>query len=312
MENIKKIKGTKNKGRPRLDTERSRRLVCKSINKLRKNGKFSLEDLKRETGLKYSIKTFRRLLAKLGYRYIQCMRKGILSKEDLNLRLKFARKCKRLPQNFWEDGIGFYLDGTSWAHKTDPKKTAITTRTRIWRKKSEYLERLCTAKGKKEGTGGQTAKFMVAIAFGKGVVKCHQYTEHVSGEMFSQFIKDHFAEMFEVSANPKGKLFLQDGDPSQNSKLAKEAMDLVPCRLFHIPARSPDLNPIENIFHLIGNQLKQDAIQRNITKESFVAFSARVKRTILRFPTDVINKTIASMPKRIEMVLKNKGLRTKY
>ena len=302
-----------NKGRPSKVTERDCRMVSKSVKKLREEvGKFSVEDIKHDTGLPYSIKTFRRLLQKLGYRYVQCRKKGLLLKEDLKARVKFARKCKRLPANFWQDGVGFYLDGTSWVHKTDPKSMARTSRTRVWRRKGECLDRNCTSKGKKEGSGGKVAKFMVAIAFGKGVVKCHQYTDHVSGEMFSQFIKDHFVEMFELSANPKGKLFLQDGDPSQNSKLAKEAMDSIPCRLFHIPARSPDLNPIENIFHLIGNKLKRDALDKNITKETFQSFSTRVKRTVLSFPSDVIDKTIASMPKRINMVIKNGGHRTKY
>ena len=41
--------------------------------------------------------------------------------------------------------------------------------------------------------------------------------------------------------NQSGKLFLQDEDPSQNSALAREAMEAVGCRLFKIPARSPDL-----------------------------------------------------------------------
>lgn len=171
----------------------------------------------------------------MGYNFTQCRRKGILTEKDLKLRLTFARKCKRLPDSFLNEGIGFYLDGTSWVHKTNPRASAITARSRVWKKIGECLNIHCTSKGKKEGTGGSTEKNMVAIAYGKGVVKCHQYTVNVSGEMFSQFVRDHFAEIFERSANPRGKLFLQDGDPSQNSALAKEAMDAIPCRLFHIP-----------------------------------------------------------------------------
>ena len=40
--------------------------------------------------------------------------------------------------------------------------------------------------------------------------------------------------MFEKSANPKGKLFLQDGDPSKNSSVDRQAMDSIGCRLFGI------------------------------------------------------------------------------
>lgn len=58
------------------------------------------------------------------------------------------------------------------------------------------------------------------------------------------FITEHFPGMFANSSNPKGKLFLQDWDPSQNSKAAIDAMDSINCRVFKIQPRSPDLNPI--------------------------------------------------------------------
>ena len=40
--------------------------------------------------------------------------------------------------------------------------------------------------------------------------------------MYAEFIRKHFPKMFENSANLCGKLLLQDGNPSQNSKIAKE------------------------------------------------------------------------------------------
>ena len=45
--------------------------------------------------------------------------------------------------------------------------------------------------------------------------------------MFASFVEKNFPAMFELSANPKGKLFLQDGDHSQNRKAANDAMDLL-------------------------------------------------------------------------------------
>ena len=110
------------------------------------------------------------------------------------------------------------------------------------KKKGESLRRHCTSKGKKEGVGGKMARFMVAIAYNRGVIKCHHYEGAINSEMCKSFVEELFSDMFEKSANPKGKLFLQDGDPSQNSKLSKDAMDEVGCRLFKIPPRSPDLN----------------------------------------------------------------------
>ena len=87
------------------------------------------------------------------------------------------------------------------------------------------------------------------------------------------------------------------------------AMKSVHTKLMSIPACSPDLNPIENLFHLIKRQLNNDAIVRDIKRENFQEFSTQVKSTILNFDNNVIDKIIESMSNRIEMVVNRKGSR---
>ena len=303
-----------NKGRPRKMSARDVRHVESTLVKLREEvGDLYSTDVGRDAGVDHvSNRTIRRCLREQGYKFSQCRKKGQLSKEDLKKRLRFARKCKRVPDNVWTEGISFYLDGTGWVHKTNPSKNARTARTRTWKKKGEALKRENTAKGKKEGVGGRMARFMVAIAYGKGVIGCHQYQGNIDGEKFAQMIKDNFPELFAKSANPIRKLFLQDGDPSQNSKLARDTMESLGYSLFSIPARSPDLNPIENTFHLIGKKLRKDAIDLKLEQETYEQFVRRVKRTVLDFDKDIIDRTIASMPRRVDAVIKCKGGRTKY
>ena len=62
--------------------------------------------------------------------------------------------------------------------------------------------------------------------------------------MFADFIHKHFKEAFEKSNNPKDKLFLQNGDPSQNSRKANNAIYKVGAKKFSIPARSPDMKTL--------------------------------------------------------------------
>ena len=45
------------------------------------------------------------------------------------------------------------------------------------------------SEGKQEGTAGRITKFMVAISFGKGIVKCQQYEGNVNGELFAEFVQ---------------------------------------------------------------------------------------------------------------------------
>ena len=41
------------------------------------------------------------------------------------------------------------------------------------------------------------------------------------------------------------------------------------CRMFAIPPRSPDINPIENIFHLVRRQLQDDALKKQNNERDF-------------------------------------------
>ena len=99
-----------------------------------------------------------------------------MSQSDKDMRVTFARRMQAdYPMNVWTDSIAFYLDGISFVYKTNPMDQACVPKGRVWRKKSEGLTQGCLAKGRKVGTGGKVAKFMVAISHGKGVLVCDRY-----------------------------------------------------------------------------------------------------------------------------------------
>ena len=129
--------------------------------------------------------------------------------KSAKLRLKFAQKDRRkLSADFWEEGVGFYLDGASFTHKINPFDQARAPRAMAWRKPGQGFDFGFTGKGSHEVTGGTVAHFMAAIACGKGVIVAEQYHGSINIEKFSSFVRKHFASMFKKSANPRGKLFL--------------------------------------------------------------------------------------------------------
>ena len=69
-----------------------------------------------------------------------------------------------------------------------------------------------TTKGKK-GSGSKIVKVLVAIVHGHGAALCEQHEEPFTGQVFEVFVRERFENAFENSSNPRGKLFLQDGDP---------------------------------------------------------------------------------------------------
>ena len=59
-------------------------------------------------------------------------------------------------------------------------------------------------------------------------------------------------------------------------------------------------------------ELAHQAEQQHIEQETFPEFAARVKHTIQSIHVDVIDRTIESLPRRMEMVVKSKGHRIKF
>lgn len=307
-------KRKQNKGRPSKLTIRDNRKIVRTLHRLRaETANFTAKRIQEEAGLSNTVshRTLLRALKKNGYRYLQSRKKGLLTANDKKKRVLFARSNIRKGCDFWCKDIVFYLDGVGFAHKYNPYSEARAASTMQWRKRNEGLAR--TTKGRKEGSGGNIANFMVAVAHDKGVVFCKHYPWTLTGAKFAELIKHCFPLVFEkCGTTPAGRLFLQDGDPRQTSKAAQKAWVELGCEMFAIPPRSPDLNPIENVFHLIREQLRTDALEKQIRRESYDEFCKRVATTINSFPVHTINKTIESMDRRLEMIIRHRGDRTKY
>lgn len=123
----------------------------------------------------------------------------------------------------------------------------------------------------------------------------------MDGKYFSDFVKRKFPILF--SDRRKEKLFTMDNDPSQTSKAAMRAIDDVGAELFTIPARSPDLNPIENLFHIVKKELVNQVITQGIINESWCQFKTRVRKTVMQTSVTFIDNLLLSMPKRIDAVI---------
>ena len=305
-----------NKGRPRKLTKRDERTILRECEILRETvGHFTVKRVIANSPKKDQVclETVRRVLRRKKMKYCHSRKKGVLTRKDLTIRLKFARKVKRLVDpTLWTHGIFFYLDGVGFTDKTNPFDQAMSPRSMMWRKPQDGLNFQRTAKGSHEGSGGKVAKFMCAIAYGKGLILAEQYHGKLNGEIFAEFVRDPFPDLFERGCNERGKVFLQDGDPSQNSGKALNAIEHVGGRVFHIPPRSPDINPIENVFNCVKAELKEQAINNQIRKETYKQFCARVKKTLLSFSREIIDRTIESMDKRMDLIIKSKGQRIKY
>ena len=63
--------------------------------------------------------------------------------------------------------------------------------------------------------------------------------------------------------------------------------------------------------HLIDKKLREDAVSRNVTKETCTQFLERIFKTVLAFSIDVIDQSNESMPRYIDNIIKCHGQRRK-
>ena len=142
------------------------------------------------------------------------------------------------------------------------------------------------------------------------MILAEQY-DKLNGESFAEFIRTHFADVF-IKSGKVTKTWLQDGDPSQNSAKSRVAQEEVGADLFPIPPRSPELNPIENLFAFVKKELRENAIKNNIKKGSFAEFSLRVKHTLYSTDKERINNIIGSYGRRLSQIIVKKEGKINY
>ena len=255
-----------------------------------------------------SERTVRRSLNKRNYSYCTKQRRGIVTTEDCRKRKKIASTVKNTTRSdFWTNCVSFYFDQVNFPHEYNLLEEVRHCKNKAWRLSSERLSHQAKEKEKKLVAG-----FLVGISYKKGLVMSTQYFGKLIGKRFAKIVKKDFPKAFRDIIVPQNKLFLQDGDPIQNSKRANRAFDAIGCKVFAMPGRSPDVNPIEITCNRIREKLTEDVITHQIKREDFEEFSARVKRNFAESPVKEMDKTIDSMQKRMKLITKSCNKRIKY
>ena len=90
----------------------------------------------------------------------------------------------------------------------------------------------------------------------------------ITGEKYASITKNNFPQALENSINQRAKRIVQDNCPRQQSKIAKLALAQIGAKQMKIPARSPDINCIENLFAQVVKLLDKQAIENNFTSET--------------------------------------------
>lgn len=93
----------------------------------------------------------------------------------------------------------------------------------------------------------------------------------------------------------------QDNDSKHTSHLVTSFLASRGTRLLHWPAKSPDLNPIENLWSILKEKVSQNP------PRSLAALEKKLKQEWKKIPLSLLEKLIDSLPRRLEAVIRAKG-----
>ena len=144
--------------------------------------------------------------------------------------------------------------------------------------------------------GAISTRFMTKLAIVQGTMTALRYVDTLQGYLFTG------CRGFDV----RKAVFQQDNATSHTAKLTKSFFASKHLTVLPWPASSPDLNPIENIWAILKQNVERRVVRN---KEELVKI---VEEEWSKIDLDLIRKTIDSMPKRIAQVLERDGKKCDY
>ncbi|KAG3090444.1 hypothetical protein PI124_g10254 [Phytophthora idaei] len=274
--------------RPSLSKRHTRLLLRKAS-----TGDFSAAKLKEELSCPCSTRTICRLLARVDWLDYSKMDNTLpLTKEHKLARLEWAKRMVVRP-DAWEriifsDEKKFNLDGPDWLRH-------------YWRD----VRRPARQTVRRQNGGGSVmvwGSFSAAAMSKLTVLEGRQASEHyihAVSEYMLPFAHLHYGLDY---------IYQQDNASIHRSHLTKEFFEEERITVLNWPARSPDLNPIENVWSMMARYVYANGSQY----DNVASLTAAILESWEAIEQSYLNKLVASMPRRCIEVIEKKDCKTHY
>jgi hypothetical protein len=283
-------------GRPRALTVRERRdVIRQAIKKPFVSVQSLADDIATSSKKTVCAQTIRNVLHSAQIYGRAARKKPFINAVNRRKRLDFAKANINKTMDFWENII-FSDESKFNIFGSDGRKF-------VWKKCNAELDKQNLQPTVKHGGGHvmvwgcMSYNGVGQLAFIDGIMNAEMYIDVLRNNLRQSAAKLGIGETFQ---------FQQDNDPKHTAMKTKEwLLYNVPSQLPTLP-QSPDINPIENLWHILDMKIRKRKISnKNDLKKALVEEWQKI-------PQEVTQKLVRSVPNRLQAIINAKGMHTKY
>lgn len=220
----------------------------------------------------------------------QAKEKPLLTPTQKNNRLRWAKEHKDWTSQQW--------DAIQWSDEARFEVCVGDSRSRVIRKKDEAFHPDCLKRKVKFPAsvmvwGSMSSKGVGKLHFIEGTVDTNKYLD-ILEESLLPVMEEHVTSR-------KDFVFQQDGAACHTSKKALKWMEDYNIPLLEWVSSSPDLSPIETLWHEMKKALRKNPAR------SIPEMKPRLQEIWDSFTPEFCQSLVNTMPQRISAVIKNKG-----
>jgi transposase len=251
-----------------------------------------------EGGSIVSDRTVHRMLNEAGLKATEKIQKPKLSRKNVRARLHFAQQHRDWTVADWRKVI--------WSDETKMNRFNPDGQGWCWTRNNNRLQPHHVKQTVKHG-GGSLMIWGCMTIHGTGYMA--KITGNMDQHLYKEILEDDLLETIAYyNMDPAKVIFQHDNDSKHTAKLVQEWLNQQPFEVLDWPAQSPDLNPIEHLWAMLKRRLNQYETPPSGMTELW----DRVQEQWNAITVNECERLIESMPRRIEAVLKAKGLWTDY